>query len=253
MASEGLQASTGAARKRCQMLVDDLVSRALTEQPGIVRMFDYYESLSPSSITERRLFTEVCWICYSSGFRYSVVEKYWPRIRRALYGFDVHRAAADGLDVTEAAFRVCETSGFRNLSKASWCVENARRIPELEEDWRDIGGLRGFFEHLATEDPRELVRQVPAIVKQLGLKGIGKTTAFHLMKNVGIDIFKPDIHVRRLLTRMELISQEDASPEEVCEAMVFLSSASGYKVSQLDTFLFAYGITIGDYLQRPRS
>ena len=115
--------------------------------------------------------------------------------------------------------------------------------------WQDIGGVRGFFESLSADDPRELVRQVPAIIKQLGLKGIGKTTVFHLMKNVGIDIFKPDIHVRRLLTRMELIPQEDASLEEVCEAMVFLSAASGYKVSQVDTFLFAYGITIGDYIR----
>jgi len=48
---------------------------------------------------------------------------------------------------------------------------------------------------------------------------------------------------------MQLISGEDASAMEVCGAMLFLSTVSGYKVNQLDTFLFAYGITEGDRIQ----
>lgn len=235
-----------ATRRQYQMLVDTLVSRTLERQPSAVDILEYYEGLSPASITQRRLFTEVCWIGYSSGFRYSVVKKYWPSIRKALYGFDVSRVAAKGRDVPDAALQICETSGFKNISKASWCVENARRIPELDEEWSSIGGIRGFFELLATERPDRLVQSAPAIVDQLSLKGIGRTTIFHLLKNVGIDIFKPDIHVRRLIAHMDLASSEDATPSEICDAMMFLSSMTGYRVSQLDTFLFAYGVVVGD-------
>lgn len=226
-------------------MVDNIVSSTLLRQPSLVRMFEYYETLSPRRITSRRLFTEVCWIGYSSGFRYSILRKFWPGIRRALFGFDVSRVASQS-EVTQAASRVCETSGFRNMLKASWCIENAKRIRELEGDWGDVGGIQGFFVSLSSESPTELVRQAPVIIRYLGLKGIGRTTVFHLMKNVGIDIFKPDLHVRRLLAGMRLISRENASSEEICQAMIFLSSISGYKVSQLDTFLFAYGISVGD-------
>jgi len=235
-----------AAREHYQGLVAELLSCVLSRQPSIVRMLDFYEGLTPSSITGRRLFTEVCWIGYSAGFRYSVVMKYWPRITGALYNFNLDRVAAREVTVSEAASRICEASGFRNMSKASWCVENARRIPELDEEWSDIGGIRGFFELLATERPDRLVKSAPAIVDQLGLKGIGRTTIFHLLKNVGIDIFKPDIHVRRLIAHMDLVSSEDATPSEICDAMMFLSSVTGYRVSQLDTFLFAYGVVVGD-------
>ena len=236
-------------------LVDDLLSVALEKRPDVIEMFSYYRSLSPSRLNERRFFTEVCWIGYSSGFRYDIVRKYWPKIREALYDFDVHRVAADVIEIRDAEERICEVSGFRNRSKASWCVVNAKRITDLEEDWKGIGGIKGFFEKLARDSLVNQVRSAPTTVQELGLKGIGETTIFHLMKNVGVDVFKPDIHIRRLLARMGLVSSETAPIEQVCRAMTFLSEASGYRVTQIDTILFAYGMGVGDFLpsQTPRA
>ena len=60
------------------------------------------------------------------------------------------------------------------------------------------------------------------------------------MKNVGFDIFKPDIHVRRLLTNLKLVPVE-SSTHDICEAMMLLSSQSGLKVVELDTLFFIFG------------
>lgn len=226
--------------------MQNLRALVLKKDPGISKLLEYYGEATPSSLNAKRLFTEVCWIVYCSGFRYNVVRKFWPSITKAFYGFDVYRVVEESHETYDAALRICEVSGFRNRSKAAWCVENARRILPLENEWVDQGGIRGFFEHLSNQKVSSLVQRAPALVQELGFKGIGRITIFHLMKNVGIDIFKPDIHVRRLLTDMKLISNEKADPEEICEAMTFLSTSSGYKISQVDTLLFAYGITIGD-------
>lgn len=231
------------------MLVHRIVSQTLEKQPEMVRMFEYYENLSPDAVTQQSLFSEVCWIVYASGFRYSVVKKYWPALQRAFYDFDVRRFVGEDDSTSKAASRICKVSGFRNVSKATWCVENAIRISELDRELRRLGGIRGFFELMSTKSAEELVQLAPQTISDLGLKGIGKTTIFHLLKNVGIDIFKPDIHVRRLLVRMKLTRKEDATPEDICRAMHFLSSVSGYRISQLDTFLFAYGVVIGDNIQ----
>jgi 3-methyladenine DNA glycosylase Tag len=231
--------------KRMQSLIYQLVSRTLEVQPSIVDLFDYYEGLNPAFITPRRLYEEVCWVVYSSGFKNSVISKYWPRLSRAFYRFDVSRVASyDSLQ--DRANAVCEESGFRNLLKASWCIENARRIEELDGEWKEYGGIKGYFERLSSRPLPELVAISPEIVDELALKGIGPTTVFHILKNMGLDVFKPDIHVRRLVAQMRLTSDEDAPLDKICEAMTTLSSATGYKVSQLDTFLFAYGIVVGD-------
>lgn len=139
-------------------------------------------------------------------------------------------------------------SGFGNLSKALWRVENAKRISSLEQQWADPGGIREFFEPISQQPIESVVAEAPQIVRTLRLKGTGETTVFHLMENVGIDIYKFDIHIRRLLAIMGLTSSEWASVAEISEAMVCLSAISGCKVSQLDTSLFAYGMMVGDQL-----
>lgn len=68
----------------------------------------------------------------------------------------------------------------------------------------------------------------------------------HLLKNVGIDIFKPDIHVCRILDYLGLIDKQKASILDITEAMRSLSSSQGIKVSELDTLLFVYGKTAVD-------
>lgn len=231
------------------MLVHKMIMETLRRRPEMVYMFEYYEGLKPSGITQTRLFREVCWIVYSSGFSHDVLTRYWPAIGKAFSGFDTIRVAENDAPISEIARRVCQASGFRNFSKAAWCIENAKRICALDEELNYAGGIEGFFQLTSEKSLEEVVSSAEKIAADLNLRGIGKTTVFHLLKNMGIDTFKPDIHVRRMLAGMKLIRNCDASPKEICNAMTFLSSVSGYRVSQVDTFLFAYGITAGDKIQ----
>jgi len=83
-------------------------------------------------------------------------------------------------------------------------------------------------------------------VKDLKFKGIGNTTILHLMKNLGMNVFKPDIHVRRILTNLCLIKNENAPILDIYKAMLSISSESRMKLSDLDTILFNYGRINGD-------
>jgi thermostable 8-oxoguanine DNA glycosylase len=112
---------------------------------------------------------------------------------------------------------------------------------------REFGGLKGYFVNLSKLGIGEIVRLTPSILNQLKFKGIGQTTIFHLLKNMGIDIFKPDIHVCRILDRLGLIA-DGASIYEVCEAMRSLALSYNIKVSELDTLFFVYGKTNADFI-----
>lgn len=61
------------------------------------------------------------------------------------------------------------------------------------------------------------------------LPWIGGITKFHLAKNFGLDVVKPDVHLVRLAAVYGI------SPHELCAA---LSRETGYRVATIDTLLW---------------
>lgn len=233
-------------KTKIRTIIDCLLEYTLRECPELNELIKFYSDIRPENMTNRRIFTELSWIVYSSGFRFDIVKKYWSSLREAFHEFNIPEVAQWFNDLGTETRRICRESGFRNQKKARWCIENAKRIIELDHEMKHLGGLKGYFIETSRMDTFELVKSVPIIIQDLGFKGIGKTTVFHLLKNVGIDIFKPDIHVRRTLARLGLIKCEHVSTTEICIAMTFLSWVSNMKISELDTLLFVYGRATGD-------
>jgi len=236
-----LKDEAGLLENKYRYVVKNMLAYALRQSSEILELLEFYGTLSPEKMTRTDLLSELSWIVYCSGFRYDIVTRYWAALREAFYQFDVEKVASLSEDLQNQAMRICSHSGFRNLRKAMWCIQNARRIIQLDRAMEYQDGLRGYLVEMSKKDPFELVELAPRIVKELKFKGIGEITVFHFLKNVGIDIFKPDIHVRRILTKLGLVERENASQFETCKAMSFLSRVSGMRLSELDTLLFVFG------------
>jgi 3-methyladenine DNA glycosylase Tag len=228
-------------------VVENMLLHTLRECPDTLDLMNFYGDLKPENLTNDFILRELTWIAYAGGFRYDVVRKYWPKITNAFFKFDVMQVALLSGDLDKHAQDICQESGFKNLRKARWSILNAQRILELDCELREFGGLKGYFVNLSKLGIGEIVRLTPSILNQLKFKGIGQTTIFHLLKNMGIDIFKPDIHVCRILDRLGLIA-DGASIYEVCEAMRSLALSYNIKVSELDTLFFVYGKTNADFI-----
>lgn len=239
-------------RTKMHTIVEHLLAYTLESCPEFSELIEFYSDLRPEKMTNRRILTELSWVVYSSGFRFDIVKKYWSSLREAFHEFSVPEVAQWFNDLDTQARRICRDSGFKNQKKARWCIENANRIIELDNEMKHPGGLKGYFIETSKMNTFELIKSVPIIIQDLGFKGIGNTTIFHLLKNVGIDIFKPDIHVRRTLARLRLVECEHASTMEICRAMTFLSRVSDMKISELDTLLFVYGRVTGDNVKIPQ-
>jgi 3-methyladenine DNA glycosylase Tag len=228
-------------------IIENILFYAMDKCPDTIEVMNFYRRLSPEKITDKFLLEELSWITYAGGFRYDVIRKYWPKITEAFSGFDVCKVSELYEDIDVQAKLICEKSGFRNITKAKWCIFNAQRIIQLDCEFRASGGLKGYFLQIARMDIRQIVENTPIFLNDLRFKGIGKTTIFHLLKNVGIDIFKPDIHVCRMLQKLGLVSKT-SSILDICKAMYSLASSYDIKVSELDTLLFVYGKTTADRL-----
>jgi len=226
--------------------LNHMISYTLKKCPEAAEVLRYYNELHVENVTNKQIFAELTWIVYCSGFRFDVIRKYWPSIKKSFRGFEIAEIAFSQYEPEDQARRICQISRFRNFRKALWCIQNARRIIEVDQERRRFGGLKAYLWEISQKSPLDLVSSTPAIIEELKFKGIGQTTIFHFLKNIGINIFKPDIHVRRILSDLRLIADEDVSPRKICWAMSFLSSISGISISELDTLLFLYGKTSHD-------
>ncbi|TIN80750.1 hypothetical protein [Mesorhizobium sp.] len=133
----------------------------------------------------------------------------------------------------EAIFVICN-SGMKNTV--------ARRIFEKCRDELARGGnARHVFGHLGKATAindiwngrADLFARYLASDDKLAfcasLPWIGNITKYHLAKNFGADVAKPDVHLQRLADR------EGVTAQALCER---LATATGYRVATVDVLLW---------------
>jgi hypothetical protein len=145
----------------------------------------YYEEIvrqqasSTSRITESEFLREYAWVILNSGFREAVIRKHFDYI--SLCFCDWESAAEIWRNRVGCIASASAASG--NYRKLQAIIETARVLNEA-----------GFvaLKSQISDDP------VGALS---GLPYLGKVTTFHLAKNLGADVAKPDRHLMRVASR----------------------------------------------------
>jgi hypothetical protein len=88
----------------------------------------------------------------------------------------------------------------------------------IEQIWSDREQLHAAY--LAAEDKLAFAESLP---------WIGGITKYHVVKNFGADVAKPDVHLQRLADR------EGCTPQQLCER---LAKETGLRVAAVDTVLW---------------
>lgn len=92
------------------------------------------------------------------------------------------------------------------------------KAPAIDTIWRERDAM--FQAYRAADDKLGQLRELPYI---------GEVTAYHLAKNLGADVAKPDVHLERLARREGITSQE------LCQR---LAGESGLRAATIDTILW---------------
>lgn len=133
---------------------------------------------------------EIIFVICNSGMKNTVARGIYERVMAAL---EAGRSAS---------------TAFRHVGKAT----------AIDRIWRERESLLSAFTHAS--DKLEFCR---------GLPWIGKITCYHVAKNFGADVAKPDIHLQRLADRAGV------TPQALCEA---LARETGYRIATVDTILW---------------
>lgn len=136
----------------------------------------WQREVSFHEFSESDVLREAAWVILCSGFRERIVRRVFDHI--SLCFCDWESAAA--ILAADPTCRTAAMASFRNRVKLSAIVGCARHI----NHW----GFAAFKDAVLADPIPELQR----------LPHIGPVTAWHLAKNLGCDVAKPDRHLARV-------------------------------------------------------
>jgi len=137
---------------------------------------DFYKFISLNEF-----FKQYVWVVFTSGFNASIVRKNWGLIKNVLYGLNVEKVCK--MNETELFERI----PIKNKLKICSIINGSKIITN---SWlNDIRNANDF----------EVIKK-----KLIELPHISNVTVYHLMRNIGIDCFKPDRHITNLSNKLNL-------------------------------------------------
>jgi hypothetical protein len=185
---------------------------------GFTHEIIWQRDLRSSEMTENTFLKECAWVILCSGMRESVIEKKFPLIGNAFFDWSSaeiiahHRAQC-----INSAFAF-----FGHKPKIEAIAESACIIHEK--------GFETISKELAS-DPIPALHQFPYI---------GPATSYHLAKNIGFPVAKPDRHLCRLAKLSGY-----PTPAKLCQA---LSEYVGDPIAVVDIVLWRFATLQRDYL-----
>jgi DNA-3-methyladenine glycosylase I len=150
----------------------------LIEQPQTTYYRSWwYRGNRPSS--DREYFENLCRIIFQTGLNWSIVEKKWPAIKKALYNFNVDTIA--GFTDTDIQRVLSDRGVIRNRYKIYAIIENAKIFQQIAKKYGS------FQKYLDSQDKsNNYVKAVKALADTF--ERIGPTTAALFLLSVGEDI-----------------------------------------------------------------
>lgn len=180
------------------------------EQAGLSGEVAWQREADFTDFTESELLREHAWVALCSGFRESVVRRAFDHISLCFCDWESAEA------IVSAGEICCATaaSSFANRIKLKGIFSTARYISEV--------GF-GEFKRSVLNDP---------ICQLQKLAFIGPTTSWHLAKNLGLDVAKPDRHLVRVSERLGFCSADHFCRE--------LAATTGEPAKVVDLIVWRY-------------
>jgi len=221
--SEQAHMSPTGGPRRQQIGMDQLLEAYLTAHEtviaaGFASEIDWQDGLSLEAISESEFMREAAWVILSAGMREAVVRDRFDRVASAFLQWESARA------IVQFRRRCIRRAlvAFRHPGKINAIGEVAHLVVEL--------GFESMRERLRPDALNEL-QQLPFI---------GPVTCYHLAKNLGIDVVKPDRHLVRMARAAGFVD-----PESMCR---LVAEATGDRLSKVDLVFWRFATIRSGYL-----
>ncbi len=196
-----------------------LFAHAFVTEHGFSQEIEWQDSVSLDLLAENTFLREYAWVVLASGMREAVVRQKFPRISECFYSWSsAEKIAKHGEACVRAAIRV-----FHHERKMRAVAFTASLLASE--------GFSSFKEKLDSR-PFDTLRALPYI---------GPVTQFHLAKNIGLNVGKPDRHLSRIANLFGY-----PAVESFCRAV---AGDTGSKVAIVDLVFWRFATVQRNYLE----
>lgn len=187
-----------------------LLAKSIVLGEGFGHEVSWQDERRFAEITETVFLREAAWVVLSSGMRETVVRNKFNPLSAAFNNWASARDIRENTGLYRRnAFRV-----FGHARKIESIIEIAGKVDRI--------GFDGFKRKILDEGV-SFLRSLPYI---------GPATSYHLAKNLGLDVVKPDRHLLRIAALMGY-----DNPADFCQA---ISTSVGDRVSVVDVVVWRY-------------
>lgn len=203
--------------QRSGLLNAYLFAKEYVIRAGYSSEIDWQDNLRFEDSTEQKFLREVAWVILCSGMREQVVRKHFSKISLAFCNW-------------ESAEQICKR---RLLCR--------RRALTVFGHRQKIDAIIGAAELIFSRGYESLKSEVEisGIQTLRRIPFIGPVTVYHLAKNLGLDVAKPDRHLCRIASALDF-----ESPDDLCKVV---ASEVGDRISTIDLILWRFATLRQDY------
>jgi hypothetical protein len=187
-------------------------------EAGFAAEIDWQHQLDFDAVTEQDFLRESAWVIFSSGMREAVVRAKFSAISTAF----LHWESAQAVVRHSKRCRQSALSVFAHEGKVEAVLSLAEAVTQAG------------FEHVR----RRIKEQGVAYLQCFPY--LGPATSYHLAKNLGLNVVKPDRHLRRIAKQAGY-----PSPGAMCRK---IAEVVGDKDSVVDLVLWRYATQNRKYL-----
>ncbi len=187
-----------------------LTARERVIEHGFGSEIDWQESLRFERLSESDFLREAAWVVLSAGFREKIIRSRFPAISAAFMGW----VGAEEIVQNQLGCLARALCVFNHPGKMAAIVSICKTVAT-----EGFGRIR----------ERILVEGIDFLQT---LAYIGPTTRYHLAKNIGMDVVKPDRHLLRIAQAARC-----SSPNELCQ---LIADVTGDRLSVVDIVMWRY-------------
>lgn len=197
--------------KRCKKLVIEA---------GFKAEIEWQSTVSIEDLTESTFLREHAWVTLSAGMKEKVIRNLFQRFSRIFYNWK----SADLITKNEELCKDSALTIFANYTKINAILQTSH-----------IVSYNGFdiIKKLIIENPEKVLMEFPYI---------GPVTYYHLAKNIGVQVAKPDRHLSRLVNELNF-----SNVQTLCR---YIGERTGDSIPVVDIVLWRYATITEDFVMR---
>jgi len=193
--------------------------KQIVSDEGYLSEIEWQNKVCFQNVDESIFLKELAWVILSSGMREQIIRRIYEKLTPCFYNWQSAKLIVDNeAECYKRAIKI-----FKNERKISAIIESAEIIFDI--------GFNVLKENIES-NPIETLRIFPFI---------GKITVYHLAKNIGVCVAKPDRHLVRI-----------AKKEGYDDVQIFcerISEISGDSIPVVDIVFWRFANLSNDYLE----